>query len=63
MVLRALVNTGQVPDEEDRPARVLVVAPGEPVPVQHVQDVVEQVQADPVVAHAPFLPWRRCAGE
>ena len=34
---------------------VLVVAAGEPVPVQHVQDVGEQVQADPVVSHAPFL--------
>ena len=32
-----------------------VVAAGEPVPVQHVQDVGEQVQAYPVVAHAPFL--------
>jgi hypothetical protein len=42
---------------------VLVVATGEPVPVQHGQDVVEQVQAYPVVAHAPFLPWRWRAGE
>ena len=50
MVLGALVDAGQVADEDDGPAGVLVVAAGEPVPVQHVQDVGEQVQAYPVVA-------------
>ena len=62
MVLGAFVDAGQVADEEDGPARVLVVAAGEPVPFQHVQDVGEQVQAYPVVCHAPFLLWWRAAG-
>jgi hypothetical protein len=30
--------------------------------VQHVEHVVEQVQAYPVVFHAPFLPWWWRAG-
>ena len=55
VVLGAFAPAGQVADEEDDPARVLVIAAGEPVPVQHVQDVGQQVQADPVVPHAPFL--------
>ena len=43
--------------------RVLVVAASEPVPVQHVQDVGKQVQAHPVISHAPFLPrWWRTGG-
>src|ERR1039457_5100896 len=62
MVLRALVDTGQVADEKDSPAGVLVIAAGEPVPVQYVQDVVVQVQSYPVVPHAPFLPWWWRAG-
>ena len=63
MVLGAFVDAGQVADEEDGPARVQVVAAGEPVPVQHIQDVAEQVQADPVVGHAPLLRrWRRGRG-
>ena len=53
---------GQVADEEEGSARVLVVAAGEPVPVQHVQDVVIQVQTYPVISHAPFLLWWRRAG-
>jgi len=55
VVLGTFVDAGQVADEEDGPACVLVVAAGEPVPVQHVQDIVKQVQAYPVVPHAPFL--------
>jgi len=39
VVLGAFVDAGQVADEEDGPAGVLVVAAGEPVPVQYVQDV------------------------
>jgi len=62
VVLGAFVDAGQVADEEDGPAGVQVVAAGEPVPVQCVQDVVEQVQADPVVFHAPFLRWWRAGG-
>jgi hypothetical protein len=55
VVLGAFVGAGQVSDEKDGPALVLDVAAGEPVPVQHVQDVDKQVQADPVIPHAPFL--------
>ena len=43
-VLGAFVDAGQVADEEDGPTRVLVVAAGEPVPFQYVQDVGKQVQ-------------------
>ena len=42
---------------------LLVITAAVAVFFQHVQDVVEQVQADPVVAHAPFLPWPWRAGE
>ena len=56
MVLGAFVDAGQVADEEDGPACVLVVAAGEPVPVQHVQDVGEQVQAYPVVRSCALPP-------
>jgi hypothetical protein len=43
VVLGAFVNAGQVADEEDGPARMLVVTAGEAVPVQHVEDVREQI--------------------
>jgi hypothetical protein len=60
VLLGAFVDAGQVADEEDGPGRVLVIAACEPVPFQHVQDVGEQVQADPVIPHAPLLlrRWR-----
>jgi hypothetical protein len=56
MVLGAFVDVGQVADEEEGATCVLAIAAGEPVPVEHVQDVGEQVQAYSV-CHAPFLPW------
>ena len=62
MVLGAFVDACQVADEEDGAAGVLVVAVGEPVPVQYVQDVGEQVESYPVVSHAPFLRWWWRAG-
>jgi hypothetical protein len=55
VVLGAFADAGQVADEKQGSARVLAVAAGEPVAVQHVQDVVKQVQAYPVICHAPFL--------
>src|ERR1039457_693488 len=62
VVLGAFVDACQVADEEDGAAGVLVVAVGEPVPVQYVQDVGEQVESYPVVSHAPFLRWWWRAG-
>jgi hypothetical protein len=57
VVLGAFVDAGQVADEDDGPVGVLVVAAGEPVLVQHVQDVGEQVQAYPGIPHEPVLRW------
>jgi hypothetical protein len=53
----AFVNVGQVANEQDGPAGVLVVRAGVPVPVKDVQDVVDQVWVHPLVGHAPFLLW------
>jgi hypothetical protein len=45
----------QIPDQENGPACVLVVAAGVPVPFQHVEDLGDQAHTHPVVLHAPFL--------
>ena len=55
VVLGAFVDVRQIPDEEDGPACVLVVAAGVPVPVEHVENLGDQAHAHPVVRHAPFL--------
>ena len=47
VVLGTLEDAGQVADQDHGPAGVLVVAAGEPVPGQHVQDIGVQAGSDP----------------
>ena len=55
VVLGAFVDVRQIPDEEDGPACVLVVATGVSVPVEHVENLGDQAHAHTVVPHAPLL--------
>ena len=62
--LGAFVDAGQVAEEADGPAGVLVVVVVVAVSFQHVQELEDEVQVHPVIGgHAPFLlRWWRAGG-